>query len=52
VLVGEEQDLVAACRAPVLGSSAHVSTARAFEEVHTAPPWRPTNAFSDAAEFM
>jgi len=34
------------------GSSAQVSTARAFEDVHTAPPWRPTNAFSAAEEFM
>ena len=32
--------------------SAQVSTARAFDEVQTAPPWRPTNAFSAADEFM
>ena len=33
-------------------ANAHSSTARAFEDVHTAPPWRPTNAFSAADEFM
>ena len=32
--------------------SAHSSTARALVDVHTAPPWRPTNAFSAADEFM
>ena len=46
VLVGEEEHLVAA------GPSAHSSTARAFDDVQTAPPWRPTNAFSAAEEFM
>jgi hypothetical protein len=34
------------------GSNAQVSTARAFDEVHTAPPWRPTKAFRAAEEFM
>ncbi len=34
------------------GRNAHSSTARALVEVHTAPPWRPTNAFSAADEFM
>ena len=49
VLVGEEQHLVARA----LGrANAHSSTARALVEVHTAPPWRPTNAFSAAEEFM
>ena len=28
------------------------STARAFEDVHTAPPCRPTKSFSAAVEFM
>ena len=32
--------------------SAHSSTARAFDDVHTAPPCPPTNAFSAADEFM
>ncbi len=32
--------------------NAHSSTARALVEVHTAPPWRPTKAFSAAEEFM
>ena len=31
---------------------AQSSTARAFDDVQTAPPWRPTNAFSPAVEFM
>ena len=52
VLVGEEQHLVAAGAAVGLGRNAHSSTARALVEVHTAPPWRPTNAFSAADEFM
>ena len=34
------------------GRNAHSSTARALVEVHTAPPLRPTNAFSAAEEFM
>ena len=46
VLVGEEQHLVAPWR------SAHSRTARAFDDVHTAPPCAPTNAFSAADEFM
>ena len=33
-------------------SKAQRSTAGAFDEVQTAPPLRPTNAFSEAAEFM
>ena len=33
-------------------ANAHSSTARAFDDVHTAPPLRPTNAFSAADEFM
>ena len=33
-------------------SNAHCSTAVALDDVHTAPPFRPTNAFSDAVEFM
>ena len=37
---------------PRPASRAQVSTARAFEEVQTAPAWRPTNAFSAAEEFM
>jgi hypothetical protein len=45
VLVGEEQHLVALARA-------HSSTARAFVEVQTAPPLRPTNALRAAEEFM
>ena len=60
VLVGEEQHLVAAARwrrptpGPARGPlpSAQSSTARALVEVHTAPPLRPTNAFSAAEEFM
>ena len=52
VLVGEEQHLVAPGLAPVAGPSAHSSTARAFDDVHTEPPWRPTNALSAAEEFM
>ena len=32
--------------------SAHSSTARALVEVHTAPPWRPTNALRAAELFM
>ncbi len=49
VLVGEEQHLAAAPRSH---ADAHSSTALAFVDVHTAPPWRPTNAFSAADEFM
>ena len=53
VLVGEEEDLFAPDHLALrLSPSAQVSTARAFEEVHTAPPLRPTKAFSAAAEFM
>ena len=48
VLVGEEQHLGPRPLLP----SAQVSTARALDEVHTAPPWRPTNAFRAAEEFM
>src|SRR5437588_791560 len=33
-------------------SRAHAITARALDEVHTAPPWRPTNAFTAALEFI
>ena len=33
-------------------ASAHSRTARAFDDVHTAPPCSPTNAFSAADEFM
>ena len=41
VLVGEEQDLVAAGAGPgSSGPRAQVSTARALDEVHTTPPWR------------
>ena len=32
--------------------SAHSRTLRAFDDVHTAPPWRPTKALSAAVEFM
>ena len=35
-----------------LRRNAQSSTARAFDDVHTAPPWRPTNAFRAAVEFM
>ena len=59
VLVGEEQHLVAAARGADRRQarrgplpSAQSSTARALVEVQTAPPWRPTNAFSAAEEFM
>ena len=51
VLVGEEQDLVAA-GAPVAGPRAQVRTARALDEVQTTPPWRPTKALRAAEEFM
>ena len=47
VLVGEEEDA-----GRPAGSRAQVSTARALDEVQTAPPWRPTKAFRAAAEFM
>ena len=33
-------------------ASAQSRTARAFDDVHTAPPCSPTNAFSAADEFM
>ena len=52
VLVGEEQHLVALPAVDPAPPRAHSSTARALVDVHTAPPWRPTNAFSAAAEFM
>ena len=53
VLVGEEQHLGGRRRRPrPAGRNAHSSTARALIDVHTAPPWRPTNAFSAADEFM
>ena len=52
VLVGEEQHLGGPGAAVVPARNAHSSTARAFDDVHTAPPWRPTNAFSAADEFM
>ena len=60
VLVGEEEDLARPARTRPAGltgrsppsPSAQLSTARAFEEVQTAPPLRPTKAFSAAAEFM
>jgi hypothetical protein len=32
--------------------SAHSRTARAFVDVHTAPPWRPTKALMAAELFM
>ena len=51
VLVGEEQHLLPPAP-PSAGRNAHSSTARALVDVHTAPPWRPTNAFSAADEFM
>ena len=35
-----------------LARSAQSRTARALVDVHTAPPWRPTNALSAADEFM
>ena len=52
VLVGEEQDLVAPAPSGAVAPRAQVSTARALDEVHTAPPLRPTNAFRAAEEFM
>ena len=52
VLVREEQDLLAAGAAFGPGRNAHSSTARALVDVQTAPPWRPTKAFSAAEEFM
>ena len=45
VLVGEEEHL-----RPL--ASAHSSTARAFDDVQTAPPCSPTKALSAADEFM
>ena len=45
VLIGEEQHLVAAGQRPL----EHL---RALVDVHTAPPCRPTKAFSAADEFM
>ena len=52
VLIGKEEDLVAAARPPPSAPRAHVRTARALDDVHTTPPWRPTNALSAAEEFM
>ena len=46
VLVGEEQHLVGPLQAP------RTTTAWALDDVHTAPPLRPTNAFRAADEFM
>ena len=48
VLVGEEQHL----RRPRRLEAPTRAPARALDDVHTAPPWRPTNAFSAAEEFM
>ena len=49
VLVGEEEHLD---RAGSPLANAHSRTARAFDDVQTAPPCSPTNAFSAADEFM
>ena len=33
-------------------ASFYLATVRAFDEVHTMPPWRPTNPLMAAEEFM
>ena len=45
VLVGEEQHAAAALEGPL-------EHGRAFDEVQTMPPWRPTNPLIAAEEFM
>ena len=58
VLVREEEDLAPPLRSTRSRASrswrpsAQLKMARAFEEVQTAPPLRPTKALRAAAEFM